>query len=137
MKDILRGCFATYVAGTALLFVAEIPAAIMGNAIFGLTESLFILVFYGALLAALLTLIILAIWLCLAFLQIQVLFPVAPLVAAVLISLPMTAEAGVPGFLLGVFFGALAGVHFWFWAFGTVWRQEMRFGATSSLDQVE
>jgi hypothetical protein len=127
-RDILRGCFATYVAGTLLLFIAELPSAFLGTSVFHLGETLVILTFYGALLAILLTLIVLAIWLVLATLKAEVIFPVAPIVATLLISIPMIAESGLAsGLLLAVFFGGFAGIHFWYWAFGRVWQVEMGF----------
>ena len=135
-KDILRGCFATYVAGTLLLFVAELPSAIFGDATFGLGETLVILMVYGAMLAFLLTLIVLFVWLILAFIQAEVVFPVAPAVAIALISLPMIAEVGLgAGLLLGVFFGGLAGTHFWYWAFGRVWQVEMGFSPAKAIEE--
>lgn len=132
-RDILRGCFATYVAGTLLLFIAELPSAFFGSAVFDLGETLVILMIYGALLALLLTVIVLGIWLVLAIMQAEVVFPVAPIVATVLISIPMIAELGLgAGLLVGVFFGGFAGIHFWYWAFGRIWQVEMGFGAGPS-----
>lgn len=134
-RDILRGCFATYVAGTLLLFIAELPSAFFGTAVSNLGETLVILMFYGALLAILLTLIVLAIWLVLATLQAEVIFPVAPIVATLLISIPMIAESGLAsGLLLGVFFGSFVGMHFWYWAFGRVWQVEMGFNKETGAE---
>ena len=133
IKDILRGCFATYLAGTLLLFIAELPSAFFGTAVFDLGQTLGILMVYGALLAILLTVIVLAIWLVLAIMQAEVIFPVAPVVATFLISIPMIAEFGLgTGLIIGVFFGGFAGSHFWYWAFGRVWQVEMRLGTGST-----
>lgn len=127
LRDILRGCIATYLAGTFLIFVAEIPGRLRGPSVFDLGETFVLLAVYGAVFAFFASLIVVGIWLVLAMNKTIVIFPIAPVVAGFLFCGLGFLLAGKAGLVVGFGLGAIAGVHFWYWAFGRVWQVSMQF----------
>ena len=126
-KDILRGCIATYFVGVFLFLATEVPSILMGRAIFDMWSTLVLFAVYGAALAIPTTLIILVIWGALAARDTIVQFLAAPCVAALIFGALAVAMADINGLVFGVFSGALAGLHFWYWAFGRAWKVRMHF----------
>ena len=131
-RDILRGALATYLFGTFLFFVAELPMVLQGPSMFSLGETFMILAVYGAMFAFFATLLVLLLWVILAANQTTVAFPVAPFVAGVIFCGLGWLLAGSVGLVVGFALGAIAGVHFWYWAFGRVWDVQMRFKSEAS-----
>lgn len=127
LKDILRGCVATYVAGTFLLFITELPSALTLPSMFTLWESLLLFVVYGAFFAFFTTLIVLLIWLVLASRKATISFPWAPFSGGAILCWLGLLLAGKSGLVVGFALGALAGIYFWYWAFGRVWDVRMGF----------
>ena len=124
--DILRGCFATYVAGTVLLFVSELPSALTGPSVFTIWESAIIFAVYGALFAVIATLIVLVLWLILASFKTVVRFPLAPFCGGLIFCWLGLLIGGEIGFVVGFVLGGIAGIHFWYWAFGRIWDVQLR-----------
>ena len=109
-----------------MLFTAELPAVLSGRMAFDIWSTLIIIFSYGAFFALILSIIIVLIWFVLASRKTTVVFPVAIVVGGGLVGAGSAALFGPLGLLFGIFFGAFAGAHFWYWAFGTGWSVQMQ-----------
>lgn len=126
--QVLRGCFATYLATLLVLILLEVPIhANDPRPVFDFGQTVSLFVIYGGVLALMISIFVVLIWAILAARKTTVSFWAAP-ITGVLIFLPLLGYgSGITGALLGLFLGIAVGGFFWFWAFGARSPVQMRF----------
>ena len=114
---VLRGCFAAYLAGVIIVWTGFLFAG--SPSVFGPWISLVISATYGAAFAAIVTIVVLLIWLLPAWRRSLVLWWIAPISSSLLVGLLFASSLGgkeifMSAAALGLFLGSV----FWLAAFG-------------------